>query len=263
VKSAITVAAVTVIIASFVVREGQATVFPAGTVVVSNDFENQTSLGAGTDPATFGAVTVSNLPVNRPTSLAQAGTNADACVATNGMGFTSRYGAIYSGTSLSGYQVEMKWDFSALSISSGTHRVAWDASAAQTNKKGGHIFVKRAGSGTNTMLDLWFTSAGKFTATGVSSNFGSYSSNTPVAFTMDLNLNATNFDLSVNGAKFITNGVLQNFAATNQVRQILFQTYSLNNPPTYDGNNSTFGIDNLRMIVPTALRANGSVLGIR
>lgn len=85
---------------------------------------------------------------------------------------------------------------------------------------------------------------------GVSSKFSSYTANTPLAFSLDLNLNATNFNLTINGTKCVTNGVLQGFVATNLIGSITFQTYVLNNAPDYDGNKATFAFDNLKMMVP-------------
>lgn len=227
-----------------------ATVFPSGTIIVSNDFENQTNIGLGTDPTLFGTVTATNLPVNRPTAFTQANTAADAYVMTNNTGFASKHGEIYSGTASSGYQVDMGWGISALAISTGTYRVTWDASAGQVNKKGGHVMITAGNSFSwKNMFDLWFTSGGKFTVMGVTSNFSAYTANTPLAFALDLNLNTTNFNLAINGTKYVTNGVLQGFVATNLIGAITFQTYVLNNGPDYDGNKATFAIDNLKLSV--------------
>lgn len=233
-------------------------------VVISDTLENQSApnIGPGTDPALFGTVTKALLPLTKPTTFNQTGTAADAYVMTNSFGFSSKCAAIYSGTASSGYTPTFTWEVqpgkasaTTPSISNGTFRISWEASAAETNRKGGHfaLYSTRAsdGYGGGIMFHTSFLNTGYITVDGVTSPnvpFPAYSANTPLAFMLDVDFGTGTYDFWVNGVVHVKDGTLSptNWTSDGTLLfdsvKFLCQSYSF-----LDYNKATFALDNLSM----------------
>ena len=231
-------------------------------VVISDSLENQAApnLGPGTDPSLFGTVTKALLPLTKPTSVSNVGTDADAYVMANGVGFASKCAAFYTGTASSGYAPNVTWEVqsgkaSATTpcISNGTFRISWEAAAAEANRKGGHfaLYSTRAsdGYGGGIMFHTSFLNTGYITVDGVTSPnvpFPTYSANTPLAFILDADFGTGTYDFRVNGVLHVKDGAFSNWTLDGTLLfdsvKFLCQSYGF-----LDYNKATFALDNLSM----------------
>lgn len=210
------------------------------TSLINDNFENQVApFGPGTDPQTFGAVTANNLPVNKPT-ISWSLNSSDAYIDNAaGLGFTNTHGVIYYPAASQGDQ-NIKWDFSSLNITSRVWTITWRASAAQVNKRGGHFIVQKGGGQALFELRFW----DGYMLLNAATAAGSYSANTPLTFTLTVNLDTGKYDLVTDGTTYVTNGSMPNWTAGATMTSISFGSqvgYS-------DQLGATYGIDDVVVV---------------